>query len=536
MSDSTVSCILCQRSEETKTTGTLSTKDEVTAHQNCLLFSSGIFCRDSPEFDDLFGFSVEDVLKEVKRGSKLTCNHCKRKGATAGCEVKRCQKSYHYPCAVKEGAKAIEDEVNGSYVIYCSPHYERQIQAQESINRIASSTKKPRTSKTLKNSSEPGPSKVFCLACEQREGNVSLESLSNSIMLYCDKHVPASHKKNGNGAGPSAHNSDSSSSNSTTRTSSKRWLGDCDKQEETRYKHKPEGWKKRISDSSNSVDNDNEDNMPMDICAPLESDIDESANSVPELKTVPEVIRRDIENPAGSPSGNHVEDENDKDTIIDSDAESESLLLPVEICVLPEPLTLSTAELSPQTESAPQEDFLVKADIEPVKKMHKGSRPEQKAVQSPGQHTSAPSVPRPSSADLLPSFGQSKSPPCTSPAIFPAPPEPVCVSIRSSSSPVALPSVSEPKIDSTTFWKSCNVAGCTQAIFTDFINSMNDISNKIQSDQASQEEYDLALSVMAASGKLAEFVAKQQEELQKKQTDLQKAAAAMKEVVSALRK
>ncbi|XP_030613743.1 uncharacterized protein phf11 isoform X8 [Archocentrus centrarchus] len=475
MSDSTVSCILCQRSEETKTTGTLSTKDEVTAHQNCLLFSSGIFCRDSPEFDDLFGFSVEDVLKEVKRGSKLTCNHCKRKGATAGCEVKRCQKSYHYPCAVKEGAKAIEDEVNGSYVIYCSPHYERQIQAQESINRIASSTKKPRTSKTLKNSSEPGPSKeVFCLACEQREGNVSLESLSNSIMLYCDKHVPASHKKNGNGAGPSAHNSDSSSSNSTTRTSSKRWLGDCDK--------------------------------------------------------------RDIENPAGSPSGNHVEDENDKDTIIDSDAESESLLLPVEICVLPEPLTLSTAELSPQTESAPQEDFLVKADIEPVKKMHKGSRPEQKAVQSPGQHTSAPSVPRPSSADLLPSFGQSKSPPCTSPAIFPAPPEPVCVSIRSSSSPVALPSVSEPKIDSTTFWKSCNVAGCTQAIFTDFINSMNDISNKIQSDQASQEEYDLALSVMAASGKLAEFVAKQQEELQKKQTDLQKAAAAMKEVVSALRK
>ncbi|XP_030613742.1 uncharacterized protein phf11 isoform X7 [Archocentrus centrarchus] len=499
MSDSTVSCILCQRSEETKTTGTLSTKDEVTAHQNCLLFSSGIFCRDSPEFDDLFGFSVEDVLKEVKRGSKLTCNHCKRKGATAGCEVKRCQKSYHYPCAVKEGAKAIEDEVNGSYVIYCSPHYERQI-PQESINRIASSTKKPRTSKTLKNSSEPGPS------------------------------------KNGNGAGPSAHNSDSSSSNSTTRTSSKRWLGDCDKQEETRYKHKPEGWKKRISDSSNSVDNDNEDNMPMDICAPLESDIDESANSVPELKTVPEVIRRDIENPAGSPSGNHVEDENDKDTIIDSDAESESLLLPVEICVLPEPLTLSTAELSPQTESAPQEDFLVKADIEPVKKMHKGSRPEQKAVQSPGQHTSAPSVPRPSSADLLPSFGQSKSPPCTSPAIFPAPPEPVCVSIRSSSSPVALPSVSEPKIDSTTFWKSCNVAGCTQAIFTDFINSMNDISNKIQSDQASQEEYDLALSVMAASGKLAEFVAKQQEELQKKQTDLQKAAAAMKEVVSALRK
>lgn len=35
------------------------------------LFSSGIYCQDSPRFDDLFGFSVKDVLDEVKRGSKL---------------------------------------------------------------------------------------------------------------------------------------------------------------------------------------------------------------------------------------------------------------------------------------------------------------------------------------------------------------------------------------------------------------------------------------------------------------------------------
>lgn len=35
------------------------------------LFSSGIYCQNSPEFDDLFGFSVEDVMKEVKRGGKL---------------------------------------------------------------------------------------------------------------------------------------------------------------------------------------------------------------------------------------------------------------------------------------------------------------------------------------------------------------------------------------------------------------------------------------------------------------------------------
>lgn len=112
---SKVECVLCKKCEETKVTGALSTKDEVTAHQNCLvnihivsfqretpascsrtckpfsgignerlfvltrvsvfgsfqLFSSGLVCSSSPQFDDLFGFSVGDVLAEVKRGSKL---------------------------------------------------------------------------------------------------------------------------------------------------------------------------------------------------------------------------------------------------------------------------------------------------------------------------------------------------------------------------------------------------------------------------------------------------------------------------------
>ncbi|XP_039861432.1 uncharacterized protein phf11 isoform X1 [Simochromis diagramma] len=581
MSNSRVACILCQRSKETKITGTLSTKDEVTAHQNCLLFSAGIFCRDSPQFDDLFGFSVGDVLNEVKRGSKLTCNHCKKRGATAGCEVKRCKKSYHYPCALKEGATTIEDDDHGRYVIYCSSHSEQQTQKSASTNEFASSTKKPRTSKKLKNSpnpNAPGPSKVCCLTCEKREGNISLESLSNSIVMsYCDKHAPASLKKNtdgeGTAAGSSVHSYDSSSSNSTMCSSSKRQLSDCDKQEETLLKPKIRR-KRRLSDSSNSgqprckgrkcnlcglitlankplsfilyiyiVDNDN--NTPMDIYAPLESDIDENANSVPELKTVPEVIRRDTKSPV-SLSGNRIEDEfNDEDdTIIESDAESESLLLPVKICIQTQSLTMSAGELSPQTESAPPEDVLVNADVEPVVDEHEGSSPKQNAVQTPGQLTDGSSVSPP------PSPGQSKSPPpyftslkshtsppCTSSAIALAPPERASVSINSSSSsPVALPSSPEPKVDSSSFWKSCNAAGCTEAIFTDFLDGMKNISSKIQSDQASQEEYDLALSVMAASGKLSEFVAKQQEELQKKQMELQKAAAAMKDVVSALRK
>lgn len=108
------------------------------------LYSSGIYCKESPTFHDLFGFSVEDVLEEVKRGSKLvkshlfsfwsvicyrlfillkrnstfvlqTCDKCKKKGATVGCEIRRCQKSYHFPCALKEGAEILQDEDRGTF-------------------------------------------------------------------------------------------------------------------------------------------------------------------------------------------------------------------------------------------------------------------------------------------------------------------------------------------------------------------------------------------------------------------------------------
>ncbi|KAK5890133.1 hypothetical protein CesoFtcFv8_013690 [Champsocephalus esox] len=123
--DARLLCVLCQRSEQTKFTGALSTKEDVTAHQNCLLFSSALFCRNTPQFDNLFGFSVDDVLGEVKRGRQLICNKCKTRGATVGCEVGRCKKSYHYPCAVEERAKIVEDVTKEKYVQNGTPSKRR---------------------------------------------------------------------------------------------------------------------------------------------------------------------------------------------------------------------------------------------------------------------------------------------------------------------------------------------------------------------------------------------------------------------------
>ncbi|XP_045910114.1 uncharacterized protein C6orf132 isoform X2 [Micropterus dolomieu] len=545
-----VFCVLCQRSEETEITGALSTKQEVTAHQNCLLYSSGIYCRDSPEFDDLFGFSVDDVLDEVRRGRLLVCKKCKKKGATAGCEVKRCKKSYHYPCAVQDGAKIIENANKGNYGLYCLKH------RQENQNN--GSVK----SRTSKNANEAGSSKA-----------------------------PPSQKRNttddSTAAGPSAYSSDSNSSSSVSCLS-KRRLSFNDKQEGIPSKRKSKGCKRILSEDSSNSD-ENELYTEMAMFAPLESDLDETANSVTESQ----LIRKDSKSPTASTSVTQLEvasRDDEDETMIDSDAESESLLLPVEMCI---ESGLSLAETSAADIAVTTVDpgAMSKKAVEVVDRENKGSSPEH----SSGQHTAGPSVPQQSTSGPSvpqqstsgpsvpqqsfsgpsvpqqstsgpsvpqqsisgPSVPQQRSagpplspdhskpcsgtglPQCTTMAISPPSPETICVSLLSSSpspSPTVRRSDPESSVDSTGFWKSCNAAGCTQAIFTDFINEMNHISSRIQSDQASQEDYDLALKVMLASGKLADLVTKQQKELQRKQMELQKAAAAMKDVVSALRR
>ncbi|XP_068561137.1 PHD finger protein 6-like isoform X2 [Cebidichthys violaceus] len=232
-----VSCLLCQRCEETEITGALSTKDKVTAHQNCLLFSSGLYCRNSPQFDDLFGFSVEDVLKEVKRGSKLKCNKCQTMGATAGCEVRRCKKSYHYPCAVQHRAVVVEDADQGKYGLYCSKHYPQTQENNGSVNRRPSSFAKSQTSKSR---SEAGSSK---------------RSTSG----------------------------DSTRASSDSNSSSKRRLTFSDRQEGTPSKRR--SWNVILTDDS-SNSSYNEPDSEMNIFAPVETDFEESANSVPETQVI----------------------------------------------------------------------------------------------------------------------------------------------------------------------------------------------------------------------------------------------------------
>ncbi|XP_066505115.1 PHD finger protein 6 isoform X2 [Hoplias malabaricus] len=115
-------CAFC-RTNRDKECGQLLVSDNqrVAAHHKCMLFSSALVTSHS-DSENIGGFSVEDVKKEIKRGNKLMCSSCHRPGATIGCDVKTCRRTYHYYCALWDKAQTKENPSQGIYLVYCRKH------------------------------------------------------------------------------------------------------------------------------------------------------------------------------------------------------------------------------------------------------------------------------------------------------------------------------------------------------------------------------------------------------------------------------
>uniref|UniRef100_W5KUU8 PHD-type domain-containing protein n=1 Tax=Astyanax mexicanus TaxID=7994 RepID=W5KUU8_ASTMX len=145
-----VCCILCKTDDENRITGPLLSKEDISAHENCMVFSSGIYCKNSPSFDDLCGFDVEDVKAECSRGKKLKCHYCRKSGATVGCEEKKCKRSYHYPCAIADRARCVEKKSRGLYMLYCPKHDPKRPKNFDLANESDCSDAGSNTSKTPK--------------------------------------------------------------------------------------------------------------------------------------------------------------------------------------------------------------------------------------------------------------------------------------------------------------------------------------------------------------------------------------------------
>ncbi|GBL90491.1 G2/M phase-specific E3 ubiquitin-protein ligase [Araneus ventricosus] len=100
--ESPTACVFCGRDENNEFLyGKFFHRKTLSVHQNCLFFASGLSQRGRKESEGILGFFISDIQKEVLRGKKLACFHCKRKGATIGCCKAVCRRTFHFPCGIQ---------------------------------------------------------------------------------------------------------------------------------------------------------------------------------------------------------------------------------------------------------------------------------------------------------------------------------------------------------------------------------------------------------------------------------------------------
>ena len=114
------SCVFCTQEEDNELLfGKFFTNGTLTAHYYCLLFASGLDQKGKVD-EGILGFLIKDIEKEVKRGSKLKCFQCKKKGATVGCCNKKCKRTFHFPCGSQT---KMLNQYMGAFESFCISHH-----------------------------------------------------------------------------------------------------------------------------------------------------------------------------------------------------------------------------------------------------------------------------------------------------------------------------------------------------------------------------------------------------------------------------
>jgi PHD-like zinc-binding domain len=80
------------------------------AHPVCANWAPQVYMSKNGEY--------KHVHDEYTRGRQLRCSGCHAKGATVGCYVERCKKTFHYRCLEPAGARRVEKY----FVAFCSVH------------------------------------------------------------------------------------------------------------------------------------------------------------------------------------------------------------------------------------------------------------------------------------------------------------------------------------------------------------------------------------------------------------------------------
>ncbi|XP_067264876.1 serine-rich adhesin for platelets isoform X1 [Chanodichthys erythropterus] len=592
-----INCVLCKKSDEDEITGPLSSKQNISAHQNCLLFASGIYCKNSPTYDDLFGFDVKDVMQELRRGKRLLCHHCNKNGATAGCENKRCRRSYHYPCAIEAKAETIEDHIEGRYKLLCELHDSKSkgtssVNLQEaSTSGLSGSNKKRKSANShgrrrpdrSESNSSTGSSEVSLSRKKRRKSPDLLTyqqfSASDDDVELVFAPVESDVEES---TPPKQHyhsTPDPERKGPREELNSSATGADCDDTDITVARcigglrsdqkacgsadHPGELHGRSTSDlptCSQELETPrrknrkfivySDDESPADtdpVVAPVASDVEESVlPKQPNQSTPVPENTRPCEKLNLSTTG-----EDDDDTDIESDV-SQSLLQSERYHTTVPFIVILDSGLSAESEYSLELGSPVSAAPEIV-------------CTSPGsvaapEHEETPSTSRTSQAPRAPptdtvSPGQPESPQHSEPKMVtsavqtlsasdfnikqqsePSPPTGVSTSPdrAAASDAFDVNSTGDTQSNATIFWTRCNQAGWTKEIFSELVSQLSSLEERVQSQEASHQDYDVALKLLEASGQLPSIITQLEQDLEKQERDLQRKKTALRDARAVL--
>ncbi|XP_073711312.1 uncharacterized protein phf11 isoform X3 [Misgurnus anguillicaudatus] len=583
---SNISCVLCGTSDETEITGALSSKDHISAHQNCLLFASGIYCKNSPTYDDLFGFTVDDIKKEVRRGNKLTCYHCSRRGATAGCEVKRCKRSYHYPCAREDKANVIEDSTKGRYILYCEKHNQVPNRTESVNGASTSGLNRPKKRGLSENhgqrpgrresNSSTGSSELGSSRSLKKKSPENFLDSDDEIQTPCDPTFAPVESDIDECTPPKQ-------TNSAPVAEDLRRCGEPNPLS-TALVYGPST--SAMNNGGGSEDGPGQLNDRMELDSPVSS---------------PDAPRRKLKKMSILYSDDELDDETSTDPVVSP------VVAQAGGCTSPSqhkhstPVTKNTRpseELNPLTTGDDDDDTDIETDSFSVCKdvsqsllppnpysvtvpctviMDSGPSLESESsleLGSPSRaipadtHTSPGSEPRettttnikaptddtPSSAKPTPqqkhlkkalsdhpgSCSDHLSPTASvvqplSPSLI-TPDHPAEISLdRPAVADACCLTVTSSSVSSAAqFWARCNEAKCTESIFSELVCQLNSLREQIQSQKASHQDFDVALKILEASGRLPTIITQLEKDLKEQEEELQKKKAALRDARAVL--
>ncbi|XP_075055188.1 uncharacterized protein LOC142141024 isoform X3 [Mixophyes fleayi] len=117
-------CAFCHKREANKKTGEMlkAPGEKIMAHYNCVLFSPLVVSEDSDSQELFGGFNIDSVKREAERAKHLRCFHCKSSGASIGCDIRACRRTFHYVCVEEAKGKRINDPKKEKYIAFCENH------------------------------------------------------------------------------------------------------------------------------------------------------------------------------------------------------------------------------------------------------------------------------------------------------------------------------------------------------------------------------------------------------------------------------